>query len=62
MELEKNQADVFLPFYLICPLHLANENGLRLEQQSVNCLDDFMIYAKRLILTAIVARSKRWAV
>lgn len=35
------QADVTLPFYFICILHLANEKGLRLESRS---LDDFDIF------------------
>jgi condensin complex subunit 2 len=41
MEAEKAQADVTLPFYFICILHLANEKGLRLESKG---LEDFVIY------------------
>ena len=40
MEHNKKQADVSLPFYFICMLHLANEKGLRLESQGLN---DFLI-------------------
>jgi len=42
MESSKSQADVTLPFYFICILHLANEKGLRLESKG---LEDFDIYA-----------------
>ena len=40
MEEQKTQADVTLPFYFICMLHLANEHGLRLESQG---LEDFTV-------------------
>lgn len=41
MESAKSQADVTLPFYFICVLHLANEKCLRLES---NGLKDFKIH------------------
>jgi condensin complex subunit 2 len=41
MESCKSQADVSLPFYFICILHLANEKGLRFESTG---LGDFEIY------------------
>lgn len=40
MEARKTQVDATVPFYFICLLHLANENGLRLESQG---LADFNI-------------------
>jgi condensin complex subunit 2 len=54
---QQTQGDITLPFYFICILHLANENGLRLEQgdcsfsndvdrieQHQSLLSDFLIY------------------
>ena len=41
MEAAKTQADVTLPFYFICILHLANEKGLRLDSKG---LEDFEIH------------------
>jgi condensin complex subunit 2 len=41
LETAKSQADVTLPFYFICVLHLANEKGLRLDSKG---LRDFDIY------------------
>ena len=41
IEESKTQADVTLPFYFICILHLANEKGLRLDSKG---LEDFDIY------------------
>ena len=41
-KLGQTQADVTLPFYFICLLHLANEKGLELESQG---LADFFISA-----------------
>jgi condensin complex subunit 2 len=41
LEAAKSQADVSLPFYFICVLHLANEKGLRLDSKG---LEDFHIY------------------
>ena len=40
MQTSQSQADVTLPFYFICILHLANEKGLALESQG---LEDFCI-------------------
>lgn len=40
MEANQRQADVTVPFYFICLLHLANEKGLRLESEG---LQDFSI-------------------
>jgi condensin complex subunit 2 len=40
LEATKTQADVTLPFYFICILHLANEKGLRLDSHG---LEDFGI-------------------
>jgi len=42
LEQAKSQPDATLPFYFICLLHLANENGLRLESKG---LDDLVIYS-----------------
>lgn len=41
LETAKSQADISLPFYFICVLHLANEKGLRLDSKGLN---DFDIY------------------
>jgi condensin complex subunit 2 len=41
LEAAKSQADISLPFYFICVLHLANEKGLRLDSKG---LEDFHIY------------------
>jgi condensin complex subunit 2 len=41
LESAKSQADITLPFYFICILHLANEKGLCLASKG---LDDFEIY------------------
>ena len=41
MQSSQTQADVTLPFYFICVLHLANEKGLALESTG---LDDFLIH------------------
>lgn len=41
LDLQKSQVDATLPFYFICILHLANEKGLRLEQEG---LEDFTIH------------------
>jgi condensin complex subunit 2 len=44
LELQKSQADVTVPFYFICILHLANEKGLELTSTSLDHpLDDFTI-------------------
>ena len=42
MQTTQSQADVTLPFYFICILHLANEKGLALESMG---LDDFVIHS-----------------
>lgn len=41
MQINQSQADVTLPFYFICILHLCNEKGLALESSG---LDDFVIH------------------
>lgn len=38
-EMQQSQADVTLPFYFICLLHLANEKGLRLDSQGLYDID-----------------------
>jgi condensin complex subunit 2 len=44
LELQKSQADVTVPFYFICILHLANEKGLELTSTSLeHPLDNFTI-------------------
>jgi condensin complex subunit 2 len=44
LELQKSQADVTVPFYFICILHLANEKGLELTSTSLDHpLDNFII-------------------
>ena len=59
---EQSQADITLPFYFICILHLANEKGLRLEQGSDDnesseeqqlLLSDFSIYRDELFTNDI---------
>ena len=42
MKATQSQADVTLPFYFICVLHLANEKGLALESKG---LEDFVIHS-----------------
>jgi condensin complex subunit 2 len=50
LEAAKSQADVSLPFYFICVLHLANEKGLRLDSKG---LEDFHIYKDNATATQL---------
>jgi condensin complex subunit 2 len=50
LDAAKSQADVSLPFYFICVLHLANEKGLRLDSKG---LEDFDIYKDNATATQL---------
>jgi condensin complex subunit 2 len=58
MDHHQTQADVTVPFYFICLLHLANEKGLILDSSSFG-LDDFLIAVDKGESSMVPCRSKK---